>query len=236
MNYKVVIKLELEEIIYNRRTIRRFKQDPIPIEYLKKLIDYARIAPVALNIQALEFIIVQNTEIREKLFPLLRWASSLPEEQRTPENGREPTAYIIVLINKEIKRTYIDFDVGAAVENILLGAVNFGLGCCWMGSINREKIRELLTPPPEPVPKNFIDEFKLFLKKYRVLALAVAFIMAIYTGAVIQALVDDMIMPIVELFVPGVAWEEITISVFRVGHFMGVLVTFIIVVKMLERM
>ncbi len=92
-----------------------------------------------------------------------------------------------------------------------------------------KQIRKLLTPPPEPVPKNFIDEFKIFIKKYRVLALAVAFIMAIYTGAVIQALVDDMIMPIVELFVPGVAWEEITISVFRVGHFIGVVITFVIV-------
>ncbi len=92
-----------------------------------------------------------------------------------------------------------------------------------------KKIRELLTPPPEPAPKNFLEEFKFFLKKYRVMALAVAFIMAIYIGAVIQALVDDMIMPIVELFVPGVAWEEITVAVFRVGHFMGVLVTFIIV-------
>jgi large conductance mechanosensitive channel len=92
-----------------------------------------------------------------------------------------------------------------------------------------KKIRELLTPPPQPVPKNFIDEFKIFLKKYRVMALAVAFIMAIYTGAVIQALVDDMIMPIVELFVPGVAWEEIVVGVFRVGHFVGVLITFVIV-------
>jgi len=145
-----VIKLELEEIIYKRRTIRRFKQDPISLELLKKLIDYARIAPAARNIQALEFIIVQKTEIREKLFPLLRWASSLPEEQRTPENGREPTSYIIVLINKKIKGTYVDFDVGAAVENILLGAVNFGIGCCWMGSIERERIRELLK-----IPKNY---------------------------------------------------------------------------------
>ncbi|MFX1570280.1 MAG: nitroreductase family protein [Promethearchaeota archaeon] len=142
--------MELEEIIYKRRTIRRFKQDPIPLELLKKLIDYARIAPAALNIQALEFIVVQNAEIREKLFPFLRWASSLPDEQRTPENGREPTAYIIVLINNEIKRIYVDFDVGAAVENILLGAVNYGLGCCWMGSIDRERIRELLK-----IPKNY---------------------------------------------------------------------------------
>lgn len=150
MNNKGVINLELEEIIYKRRTIRRFKQDPIPLELLKKLIDYARIAPAALNIQALEFIVVQNAEIREKLFPFLRWASSLPDEQRTPENGREPTAYIIVLINNEIKRIYVDFDVGAAVENILLGAVNYGLGCCWMGSIDRERIRELLK-----IPKNY---------------------------------------------------------------------------------
>ena len=142
--------LDLEEVIYKRRTIRRFKQDPISLELLKKLIDYARIAPAARNIQALEFIIVQKTEIREKLFPLLRWASSLPKEQRTPENGREPTSYIIVLINKKIKGTYVDFDVGAAVENILLGAVNFGIGCCWMGSIERDRIRELLK-----IPKNY---------------------------------------------------------------------------------
>jgi len=106
-----------------------------------------------------------------------------------------------------------------------------------------KQIRELLTPPPEPVPKNFFEEFKFFLKKYRVMALAVAFIMAIYTGAVIQALVDDMIMPIVEIFMPGVAWEEITVGVFRVGHFIGVLITFVIValvifliVKMVARM
>ena len=92
-----------------------------------------------------------------------------------------------------------------------------------------KQIRELLTPPPEPVPKNFLDEFRLFIKKYQVMAMAVAFIMGIYIGAVIQAAVDDLIMPIIELFVPGVSWEEITISVFRVGHFMGVLVTFLIV-------
>ncbi|TFG06371.1 MAG: hypothetical protein EU539_07785 [Promethearchaeota archaeon] len=92
-----------------------------------------------------------------------------------------------------------------------------------------KQIRELLTPPPEPVPENFIDEFKLFLKKYRVFALAVAFIMAIYTGFVIQAFVDDIIMPIIEIFLPGVAWEEIVVGVFRVGHLMGAIVTFIIV-------
>ncbi|MFX0001718.1 MAG: nitroreductase family protein [Candidatus Hodarchaeota archaeon] len=139
--------MDLEEIIYKRRTIRRFKQDPVPLDLLKKLIDFARLAPAARNIQALEFIIVQNSEIREKLFQLVRWAASLPEEQRTPEKGREPTSYIIVLINRKIKNTYYNFDVGAAVENILLGAVSFGLACCWMGAIDRDKIRELFKIP-----------------------------------------------------------------------------------------
>ena len=86
-------------------------------------------------------------KIREKLFPLVRWASSLPEDQRTPEKGREPTVYFIVLNNKKIKKTFYNFDVGAAVENILLGAVNFGLGCCWMAAIDKERIRELFEIP-----------------------------------------------------------------------------------------
>ncbi len=139
--------MEFEEIIYKRRSIRRFKQKPVSIDILKKLIDFARVAPMARNIQGLEFIIVQNPDIRDKLFPLVRWAASLPKDQRTPEKGREPTVYFIVLINTKIKNSYFNFDVGAAVENILLGAVNFGLGCCWMGAIDRDRIRELFKIP-----------------------------------------------------------------------------------------
>lgn len=139
--------MNLEEIIYRRRSIRRFKQDPISIDKLKKLIDFARVAPMATNIQSLEFIIVKNADIREKLFPLVNFASLLPPDQRTPEKGREPTAYIIVLVNTKIKRVLVDFNVGAAVENILLGAVSFGIGSCWMANINRNKIRELFEIP-----------------------------------------------------------------------------------------
>ncbi|MFX0105993.1 MAG: nitroreductase family protein [Candidatus Hodarchaeota archaeon] len=139
--------MDFEEIIYKRRTIRRFKQVPISIDKLKKLIDFARVAPMATNIQSLEFIIVENADIREKLFSLVNFASLLPPDQRTPEKGREPTAYIIVLVNTKIKRVLVDFNVGAAVENILLGAVNLGIASCWMANINAKKIRELLEIP-----------------------------------------------------------------------------------------
>ena len=139
--------MDIEEAIKKRRTIRRFKQDSIPREILKKLIDYARIAPAGSNIQCVEYIIAESPAMRKKMFPLVRWAGSLPEDLRTPESGRQPTAYIIVLVNTKIKQSYYDFDVGAAVENILLGAVSFGIGTCWMGSIESEKIRVLLDIP-----------------------------------------------------------------------------------------
>lgn len=74
-----------------------------------------------------------------------------------------------------------------------------------------------------------MEEFKRFLLEYKVLGLAVAFIMGIYIGAVIQALVDDLIMPIVSLFVPGIDWELLTVGPFRIGHFIGILITFLIV-------
>ena len=149
--------MDIEEAIYKRRTIRRFKQDPISIDVLKKLIDYARIAPAGSNIQSVEYVIVESPAMSKKMFPLVRWASSLPKEKRTPESGREPTAYIVVLVNTDIKKSYYDYDIGAAVENILLGAVSFGIGCCWMGSINGNKIRTLLEIPENYEIKHVIS-------------------------------------------------------------------------------
>ena len=162
--------MDIEEIINKRRTIRRFKQDPISMEILKKLINCARVAPMGSNIQSLEFIIVSDSKIREQLFPLVKWAASLPKNERTPEEGRRPTAYIIVLVNTNIKKN-ADFDVGAAVENILLGAVSLGLGSCWMGSIDREIIRELLSIPKHYDIKHVISlgipDEQSFLESYK---------------------------------------------------------------------
>lgn len=139
--------MDIEEAIYKRRTIRRFSQESVPIETLKKLVDFARVAPSGSNVQGIEYTIAHTPIMQDKLFSLVRWASGLPRSERTPEEGRRPTAYIIVLLNIEIKKSYYEFDIGAAVENILLGAVKYGLGACWMGSINAKKIRELFEIP-----------------------------------------------------------------------------------------
>ena len=93
-----------------------------------------------------------------------------------------------------------------------------------------KRIRELLEPKPTPPPaKGLWNEFLDFLWKYKVMGLAVAFIMAIYLGGLVKALVDDLVMPIVNLAMPGTEWEAIVAGPFRVGHFIGALMTFLIV-------
>jgi len=68
-----------------------------------------------------------------------------------------------------------------------------------------------------------------FISKYKVMGMAVAFIVGIYLGGLVQALVSDLIMPVVQFITPGVAWEVIQAGPFRVGHFIGTLITFLIV-------
>jgi large conductance mechanosensitive channel len=93
-----------------------------------------------------------------------------------------------------------------------------------------KEIRKLLTPPePKPPPDGFVDEFVTFLSKYKVLGLAVAFILGLYLGALVQALVADLIMPLVTIFIPDIAWQELSWGPFLYGHFIGETITFIII-------
>ncbi len=92
------------------------------------------------------------------------------------------------------------------------------------------EIRKLLTPTPAaPPPKGMLNEFKHFLTTYKVMGLAVAFILGIYLGLLVQALVGDLVMPVVSIFLPGTAWDQVALGPFMVGHFAGTLLTFIIV-------
>jgi len=98
-----------------------------------------------------------------------------------------------------------------------------------------KRIRELLeTKPPPPPPKGLWNEFLDFLSKYKVMGLAVAFIMAVYLGILVQALVKDFVMPIIGLAIPGLenlATLEFTVGKqsFGIGNFLVALITFIIV-------
>ncbi len=79
----------------------------------------------------------------------------------------------------------------------------------------------------------FAQEFKDFLKKYQVLGLAVAFVIGAASTKLISAIVNDLIMPIVAVVVPGGAWRTATLEIgpvkFLVGDLVGNLIDFFIV-------
>ncbi len=135
--------MQVFEAITNRRSIRRFKQDPIPLETLKKLVDAARVAPSAANLQPLRYILIANPALRSKIFPSLMWAGYIAPEGNPP-SGEEPTAYVVVLVNKDIARRDYQLDAGAAIENLILTALEEGIGSCWVGAVDRDKVREIL--------------------------------------------------------------------------------------------
>jgi len=77
-----------------------------------------------------------------------------------------------------------------------------------------KRIRELLEPKPAPPPaKGLWKEFMDFLSKYKVMGLAVAFIMAVYLGGLVQAFVTGLIMPIIGLAIPGLG----NLATFKIG-------------------
>ena len=100
-----------------------------------------------------------------------------------------------------------------------------------------KKIRTLLEPKPAPAapaPKGMWAEFLDFISKYKVMGLAVAFIIGLYLGDVVQALVKDLIMPIIGLAMPGLGDFASYILTFNhqkfgIGDFLVAVITFIIV-------
>lgn len=98
-----------------------------------------------------------------------------------------------------------------------------------------DQIIKLLTPAPAaPAPKGMRNEFMTFLSQYKVLGLAVAFILGLYLGAVVQSLVKDLIMPIIGLAAPGLGnlatySASVNKQIFGIGDFAVAVITFIIV-------
>lgn len=133
-------------MVISRRSIRQFKPEPVSRDILEKIVNTARLAPSAANLQPLEFVVVDEEEIRKQLFTCLKWTSYIAPEGN-PKPGHEPAAYIVILVNSQVRDKGYERDVGAAVENMILTAWEEGIGSCWIASAERNKIQEMLKIP-----------------------------------------------------------------------------------------
>ncbi len=158
----------LRELVGKNRSYRRFDESfKVSLETLRELVELARLSASGGNLQPLKYILSCRSEKNGLIFANLSWAGYL-KDWDGPSEGERPSAYIIILGDKEISRSF-GCDHGIAAQSILLGAVEAGLGGCIIGSINREGLRSSLNIPEKyeilliialgkPVEKVVIDE------------------------------------------------------------------------------
>jgi len=138
--------LDVFEAIRSRRSIRAFTREEVSEEDVRKLIDAARWAPSAGNIQPWEFIIVRDAEIKRRL-------SIAALDQTFIE---EAPVVIVVCANEMMSgggygmrgvTLYCIQDTAAAIQNILLTAYALELGTCWVGAFREDEARRILNVP-----------------------------------------------------------------------------------------
>ncbi len=138
--------MNVYEAILKRRTIRKFTQQTIDRDILKKLVNAARVAPQGANLQPLKYIIIDEQTLLPAIFETTKWAGYL-YPHATPEAEERPVAYIVILNDLNIKKAGWEIDAGAAIENLILAAMQEEIGTCWLGAIDRNKIKEILNIP-----------------------------------------------------------------------------------------
>ena len=127
--------MEVFEAIVKRRSIRKYLDKEVEEEKIMKILEAARWAPSARNVQPWQFIVVKDKERRKEL-------EKIAYNQRFV--GEAPV--IIVVCNKKGESLV---NVGLAMQNICLEAFELGLGSCIVGWFDKERAKEFLKVPDE---------------------------------------------------------------------------------------
>jgi nitroreductase len=130
-------------LLKSRRSIRRYRPDPVPDEMVEGLLEAGRWAPSASNRQPWHFIVVRDPAILQAVaqhaaYFFIRWAHVAE------------APLLIVLCGEarsQVYRQFLHEDIGLAGSQIMLQAKALGLGTCWIGGLDRKAIRGILKVP-----------------------------------------------------------------------------------------
>ena len=133
----------IKDLILKNRSYRRFYQDKrIETNTLRELVDLARLSPSGRNIQSLKYILANTEDKNNKIYEYIHWAGYY-KDWDGPKEGEKPSAYIVVVKDNSLGMSMIQ-DQGIAVQSMLLGAVEKGIGGCIIGNIDKKNISEIL--------------------------------------------------------------------------------------------
>ncbi len=163
--------MELSDVIASRRSIRKFRQKDISVDTVHLLLDAARLAPSGSNLQPARFIVAQSSTAKEALSRFTPYkfiikaavifvccadlTTIITRETRVGELLKEgafdgvdmdmndPSA-VSPIMDAEAVRAYLSMNVAIAIEHIVLKAVDLGLGSCWLGRFDRDKVKKFL--------------------------------------------------------------------------------------------
>jgi nitroreductase len=132
--------MEYQDLIRKRRSIRKYRPDPVADADLKTVLEAARLAPSWANKQCWKYVIVTDQSTREKLAGESRkWISEAPVIIAAcadpAASGRKPDM------------DYYTLDIGISMEHLVLAATDLGLGTCWIGAFDEKQAKEALGVP-----------------------------------------------------------------------------------------
>lgn len=140
--------MDFKKLVEDARSVRRYDESrAVSMVELTQLSDMARLTASAGNFQPLRHMLVNDADMREAVFGCLGWAGYLPTWPG-PDEGQRPAAYIILCSAPE-NADHAQVDAGIQGQTIMLGARSMGLGCCMLGSVNREKLAQALSLPSD---------------------------------------------------------------------------------------
>jgi len=138
--------MEFSAVVKGRRTIRRFKQIPVPEANLRAMINAARLSPSGGNAQPLRYIVIREPKLVSAIFENTAWGG-LVKPRRNPEPGKTAPLTFIAVVGPRDNSNILHADAGAAIQNMALAAYSVGVGCCWIGAFKRENVDLILNLP-----------------------------------------------------------------------------------------
>lgn len=148
------------ECIRKRRDIRSFTDREVTDETITKIIDAGRLAPSAMNLQPWNFIVIKDKKIIRALGPLCTSGRFIVD------------ASFAIAVVTDPSNKWHEIDGARAVQNMALAGWNEGVGCCWIGAIDRDRVKELLSIPKNLhvltiLPFGYPEQFTVKRKKNR---------------------------------------------------------------------
>jgi nitroreductase len=152
--------METFECIRKRRDIRNFIEMDVSDEVIMKIIEAGRLAPSAMNLQPWHFIVINDKQTLKALGPLCTSGRFVAD------------ASVAIVVVTDPSNKWHEIDGARAVQNMALAGWNEGVGCCWIGAIDRQKVKELLNIPPKLhvltiLPFGYPEQFTVKRKKNR---------------------------------------------------------------------